>query len=123
MNKIIITILALATIVLADKPLCTEVDNTDEFVEFSCTGGDITSANLLVAKDLSYIVYEGDSTNGSHFKKEDFRLPNRTEKGITHSRHFSIDKYGVQSVDNEYDHWYSMESIYNLYKVVYFVFK
>lgn len=122
MKKLIITILALATIALADKPICTEVYNTDEFVEFSCEGGDVKSANMLVAKDLAYIVYEGYYINGTRFVKKDFRRE-RTEKGVTWSRHTHIDKYGVKSVDKDCVHWYSTESIYSLYKNVYCVFR
>ncbi len=122
MKKLIITILALAAIALAAKPICTELYNTDEFVEFSCEGGDVKSAKMLVAKNLDYIVYEGDYINGTHFMKKDFRRE-RTEKGITWSLHTHIDKYGVKSVDMNGVHWYSTKSIYSLYKNVYCVFR
>ena len=121
MKNLIITILALVTIALADKPICTKVYDTDKYVEFYCEGGNVASAKMRVAKDLAYIVYEGDDTTGTHFIKKDARRE-RTERGITWSQHTYIDKYGVKSVD-EYIHWHSTESLYSLYKAVYCVFE
>lgn len=94
MKKLIITIFALAAIALADKPICTEVYNTDEFVEFSCEGDTIVSSTLIINKDLGVILHGGKYSDGSTFSD----MHTREGKNARHQLSTVTDRYGITSV-------------------------
>ena len=113
MKKLIITILALAAIALAaNKPICTEVYNTDEYVEFSCKGGMISTSTLKISKKLDSITFIGEYTNGNQFYKQDTRY----SSGSEHVRKVK-DSYGIIAV-NEHEIYgsRSMEQVYQSYR-------
>lgn len=114
MKKLIITILALATISLAaKKPICTEIYNTDEYVEFSCKSDIIRTSTLKISKNLDSITLIGEYTDGDQFYKEDTRYE------FVRSRHVSKvkDSYGIIAVNEDKIYGSrSMEQVYQTYR-------
>ena len=120
MKKLIITILALATIALADKPICTVSLEKEEAVIFSCEGDTIVSSTLIIAKDLDFISHNGKYSDGSTFSD----MHTREGKYARHQLSTVTDRYGITSVimDMTFGSWssglysYKMENFYEWYR-------